>query len=301
MRTLLRLLLLALPLVVAWAADPPPSPRSIDQIRKEMTALRRSTNWGDADAAAAAKEKMAQLTQEMLRAGNRSSPEAPAASGDTEDPNAGGLDTTRLMQQFITQAAESIGSGKDAELLLARKVREQIVAEYKAEADPTIKSREMLTEQTTLIIDFSSPAAQVLVEQMENFRAIRTLVLLSAKSGATVDLAAVLRKARNYPLQELYIVGFPQTLTALPAEVGAFGELRLLAAHNNGLTALPAAVGGLKQLESLLIDANPIATVLPVARALPKLSRLGVGKTAIPAAELTELRRELPHCEVLTQ
>jgi len=51
----------------------------------------------------------------------------------------------------------------------------------------------------------------------------------------------------------------------------------------------------------LFVDANPLATVLPVVRALPKLTKLGVGKTGVPAAELDEIRRLLPNCQLLTQ
>jgi hypothetical protein len=306
MRTLRFVALVLCVAGVAFSADPAPAPRTIEQIRKEMTAIRRGTNWGDAAAAQLANERIAQLTEEMLRVAKPKRPEeqasaAEAAANNTADPNAGGLDQAKLGRQFIMQAAEAVAGGKSADMPLAKQVRDQIVADYQADVDPAIKCPEVLQNQTTLVIDCSSPAAQAVIDQMEKFRGIRTLVITGGRTGAPVDLPAILKKARAYPLRELYIISFHQFVAALPPETVGFAELKVLGVFGNSLTELPAGVGGLRDLETLFVDGNPLPTILPVVRPLSKLGKLGVGKTDIPAAELAEIQRLFPNCSLLTQ
>jgi hypothetical protein len=300
----LRPLALVVLLAAGFAvADEPPSPRSIEQIRKEMTAVRRGTDWGNAAAAKQANERLAQLAEEMLRAAKRPRPESQdaAAANNTEDPNAGGLDTAKLKQQFTLQAAEAVAAGRNADVLLAKQVRDQIVADYKADVDPAIKCPEVFESQSILVIDCSSPAVQAVIDQMEKFRGITTLVITGGEAGAPVDLPLILKKARSYPLRELYIVDFREHVTALPPETTAFTDLRVLAVFHNALTILPPGIGGLQKLETLFVDANPLPSVLAVVRSLPQLRQLGVGKTGVTATEQAAIRQLLPHCEILTQ
>jgi hypothetical protein len=289
--------------VTAALAGENAAPRSAAEIRKEMTAIRRSTDWNNLEQAAKAKEKMAQLAQELAGAGSKPSTGANAAAGGnaTPTPSQDGVDPARFRLQLAAQMAEAASKGKNADVLLAKQVREEIVEEYKADVDPTIKNPDVLAEQTMLVIDFSSPAAEAVVKQMENFRGITTLVLTGGRTGAPVDLPSVLRKAAGYPLRELYIIDFRQHVTDLPPEATAFTQLQVLAVFDNAIAELHPGIAKLDHLDTLFVDANPLGTVLPVVRSLPKLTRLGLGKTGVSNAEQAEIRRLLPGCNILMQ
>ncbi len=289
--------LLALATLPAWG-------RPAAEIRKEMAAIRRSTNWGDPAAAKAANERIKKLAAELAGVGPPPEGAAPAAEGGgsaTADPNAGGLDVPQFQFKVGQQIAEAAGRGEQGDILLATSVREQIVQEYRDDLDPQIKNPDVLAEMSTLIIDLSSPAAEAVIATMEKFRGIRTLVLTGGESGAPVDLPSILQKAAGYPLEQLYIVNFQRHVTALPPEIGQFRQLRVLAVFNNALAALPPQVGACGQLETLLVDLNPIRTVLPEVQVLPKLATLGVGKTGISAGERAAIHRLRPACQILTE
>ena len=298
------LLLLGLAFVASGALA-----RTVDEIRKEMAGIRRSTNWGDPAEAKAANEKIKKLAAEMTRSASAppqgdsqgSAPPGQGSGSDTEDPTQGGLDINEYRSQITSQIVAAAGGGKHADILLAKEVREKIVEEYRADVDRQIKNPDVLGEQTTLVIDASSPAAEAVIGQMENFRAISTLIITGGENGAPVDLELILRKAAAYPLRDLYIIGFQQHVTALPPQVGGFPQLRLLAVFGNRITALPPAVDSLGQLETLYVDANPISTVLPAVRSMPRLTKLGLGNTQISAAERAAIARLRPGCQILTQ
>lgn len=301
---------LALALWVGLAAQvpadtaAPATPRTPAEIRQEMTAIRQRTNWGNAAAAKEANARIAELAGELLQATKRPRPEESAGAHTdptTLDPTAGGLDRAKLAQQMAVQMGEAAAAGEGGDMLLAKQVREQIVAEYTEALDPTIRNPEVFSVQMILVIDFSSPSASLAVAQMENFRGITTLVLTGGRQAANADLDAVLRKARAYPLQELYIIGFRDHLRALPSLAAEFSDLRLLAVFDNALSELPPALGKLRNLKTLYVDANPLATVLPAVRSLPGLTKLGVGRTDVGAAEIASIRLLLPNCEILTR
>lgn len=288
---------------VAMAASAAPS-RTAAEIRKEMAAIRRSTDWGNPAEAQAANERIAKLAEELAASGQVAPAGAAAAPGSaaaTANPNDGGLDGTEYRNMLTKQMAAAVGRGEHGDILLATSVREKIVEEYRDDVNPQIQNPDVLNEQTTLIIDLSSPAAPGVIAQMENFRSIKTLVITGGKTGAPVDLLTILRKAAGYPLQELYIVNFRHFVTALPPEVSQFRQLRLLAAFNNEIAAMPPQIADISNLETLFVDVNPIHTVLPTVRSLPKLARLGIGKTGISAAERAEIQKLHPTCSILTE
>ena len=288
----------------AVAAPAAPS-RPAAEIRKEMAAIRRSTDWGNPAEAQAANERIAKLAEELAASGKVAPDGAAAAPGSagaaTADPRDGGVDGTEYRNMLTKQIAAAVGQGEHGDILLATSVREKIVEEYRDDVNPQIKNPDVFNEQTTLIIDLSSPAAPGVIAQMENFQSIKTLVITGGKAGAPVDLPTILHKAAGYPLQELYIINFQHFVTALPSEISQFKQLRLLAAFNNAIAAVPPQLAGSANLETLLVDINPIRTVLPTVRSLPKLARLGIARTAISAAERTEIQQQLPHCSLLTE
>ncbi len=291
-------LLLTLAASVAWG-------RPAAEIRKEMATIRRGTDWGDPAAAKAANERIAKLAAELAGVGQPPKDPAPAASAaagaDTADPNAGGLDVQQFQFQVGQDIAAAVGRGEHGDALLATSVRKQIVQEYKDDLDPQIKNPDFLAEMSTLILDLSSPATPAVIDQMENFRGIKTLIITGGESGAPVDLPKILGKASGYPLEALYLINFQRYLTALPPEVGQFKGLRQLAVFNNAIGALPPQIAACGGLETLYVDANPLSTVLPVVRVLPKLTRLGVGRTGVSAAERAQIQRLRPDCTVMTE
>jgi len=303
----MKLLPVVLVLLMPFVAIPPlnAAPRTPAEIRKEMAAIRRSTNWGNEAEATAANERIATLARELAMPNQVSSDGAAADPGSgtpaTADPNEGGLNGAEFQFMLGQQVAEAVGRGEKGDILLATSVREKIVAEYRDDVNPEIKNADALNELTLLIIDLSSPAAPAVIAQMQRYRSIKTLVLTGGATGAPVDLPLLLEKAAGYPLQELYIINFRHFVTALPPAVNQFKDLRLLAAFNNELAAVPPQLADCAKLETLFVDLNPLRTVLPAVRSLPKLARLGIGKTKISAAEQAEIHQIRPACSILTE
>jgi len=270
-------------------------------LRKEMARIRRSTNWDDPVERETTRLKIEELSIRLAKALHKPAAGAPPGSAPTAapgDPPADDEDPT--MKIFISGLRSASASG-GADIRLDTMIRDEMEQRLRADQDNSIKNPEVLEVLDTLVLDLSLPETQAIIRQMEQFKSIHTLIITGGAHGAPVDLPSILLKARGYPLRELYVINFRQNVTALPSEAGGFADLRVLAVFDNAIAALPSGIGGLQNLETLFVDANPLATVLPVVRALPKLTKLGVGKTGVPAAELDEIRRLLPNCQLLTQ
>jgi len=110
-----------------------------------------------------------------------------------------------------------------------------------------------------------------------------------------------LNKAKNYPLEELYIINFKIFVNSLPKQIKQFKNLKLLSVLNNNVKSLPSEVGSLTSLKTLYVDINPISTLLPTVGKLKQLEKLGVGKTNINESEIAKIKQLLPNCEVLLQ
>lgn len=290
---LLSLLLVAVP---ALAADPPTDPAAI---RSEMIRIRRSTNWNDPTAVQKANERIRQLTAQLET--NRLKQEAVKAGATTEQAaeavESAVLNRATVQEKVEKSATKGRGSGID----LAEEVRQQIVQEYEEDRNPLIRNPALFDELTVLIIDFALPRAQERAEQLDQFKAINTLILKGAGPGAPVNLEAILAKARHLPLTALYMINFEAELSTVPLAVAAFPDLTELGLFNNTLTALPVALGQLDKLRILYLDGNPIATLKPAIAGLRGLSELGVARTRISAAETAEIANMLPQCKVLSQ
>lgn len=286
-------ILLAMPHI---ATSEVPLPTDPGAIRKELRALRKRTADNDPRVSARIDQLLKQLQKLQ---GQRDAAES-RARGE-ERPDDEGDDAVMTREKSWEQTEKIVAKGKGAHIDLAEPVRKQIAEEYEEDRDKSIKNPAFYTELTLLIIDLSRKEAPTLIDLLDKFTSIRTLILTGGEHGAPVDLPFILNKAKKLPLTELYIFNFGGYLSSVPESVGVFTGLTRLSLFNNSITRLPAAVGNMKQLTVLHVDINPITTLLPTIGGLTGLTELGVGKTKISAAELGQLAMLLPSCRIVTK
>ena len=136
---------------------------------------------------------------------------------------------------------------------------------------------------------------------MPLYKGIKTLVITTEKPVSNLNLSKIFENAKNYPLEDLYIINLGPALSSLPPEASNFTNLKTLGIYNNGLSSLPASVSKLTNLTSLQIQNNPVSSVLSVVKPLKNLKELGVADTKISASEINQIRQSLPDCKILEQ
>lgn len=283
--------------------------QSPEQIRQEMARIRQTTNWDDPVAAKKANEQIRELAKKLM-AGNSAMggglAQQQQQGGDPDSKD--GQKLNELNQEMMDQRMDvfsqiwkAAAGGKGADILLAEPLREEIVQEFKDDESPSGASSDYLNEKDLLVIDMSLPNAQLLIDQMENYKSIKTLVVTGGKNGVAVNLNDILTKAAAYPLKELYIINFKQFVKTIPQKVGNFSNLQLLALFNNNIEKLPPGVGNLGSLKILYVDMNPLQTLEPVINNLTQLDTLGVAKTNIPVEEIKRISQNLSTCKILEQ
>ena len=266
-------------------------------IKKKMAQIRSSTNWEDATAAKKANDEIKVLSKQLMMTGNpqgvqpknQSKDEAEQAKKDAVDDK---------MNNW-GQVMKSASGGKSADVFLAEPVREQIKEEYRQEELNRIKGKVVLEEMTFLCIDMSSPTVQLVIDQMENYKSIQTLVITGGKNGSAVDLETLIAKAKNYPLQNLYIINFKSSVTKVPKAISNFHDLTFLALYNNRILKLPPELSSLVALKKLYVDMNPVTNLTPTINTLNNLDTLGIAKTQVTEAELNKIKQQLPKCKIL--
>lgn len=266
-------------------------------IKKKMAQIRSSTNWEDATAAKKANDEIKVLSKQLMMTGNpqgvqpknQSKDEAEQAKKDAVDDK---------MNNW-GQVMKSASGGKSADVFLAEPVREQIKEEYRQEELNRIKGKVVLEEMTFLCIDMSSPTVQLVIDQMENYKSIQTLVITGGKNGSAVDLEPLIAKAKNYPLQNLYIINFKSSVTKVPKAISNFHDLTFLALYNNRILKLPPELSSLVALKKLYVDMNPVTNLTPTINTLNNLDTLGIAKTQVTEAELNKIKQQLPKCKIL--
>ena len=247
-----------------------------------MSAIRKSTNWGDPAAAKEANAKIEALAAKLTQALRKNNSTQQPVQGNNGNQSKAKVEneiqqkmdaySTKLMSQMMKIVRE----GDEGKMDLAEPLREEIVQEYKDDDDPKIKCREWLQSMPYLLINMSEPQVQVVIDQMAVFRGIKTLVVTCNTKGTPVDLEEILRNAAGYPLEELYIINFGNSVSHLPSGIGNFSKLKMLSVFNNNLLDLPASISKLTNLNSLYADMNPIQTIKPVVSSLSGLKNLGV-------------------------
>ena len=290
-------ILLAFLLTCTFALNTP-AQQSAASIKQQMSAIRKAANWEDPIAAKKANEQIKELSKQLIMTGNPQGDQPPNQSkSEVEQAK---KDATDEKMKTWGQIMKSAAGGKEADVLLAEPVREEIKEEYRNDESEGINPA-ILSESTILILDFSLPVTQLLVSQMELFKSIKTLIIIGVKSIAPVDLNSILQKAIKYPLSELYIIGFEERLKTVPANVTLFPELNTLGLFGNKISLLPTKLLQLKNLKALHIDFNPIKTLQPVYDLVKNLNVLSIKKTEIPGSEIAELSQMFPDCKIQTE
>ena len=293
-RLLAVLTFLLLPLL-AVAAEPP-LPTDPLAIRNELRALRKKTADNDKRVRARIDALMMQLQKLQAQRDAAESRARGEERPDSEEDQA--VMTREAMWETVGEAA---AKGKGAKLDLAGPVRTRVTEEYEEDRDKSVRNSAYYQEAKVLFIDLSRDEAQTLIDLLDKFTGITTLILTGGVNGTPVNLPLILDRAKHLPLTELYIFNFRGFLTSIPESIGAFEGLTMLSIFNNSIGKLPAAVGSLKQLQSLHLDMNPIATLLPTVTELLFLEELGVIKTGISATELRQIAKLLPNCRIVTE
>ena len=290
----LALAVLLLPLSTL-AADPP-LPTDPLVIRNELRALRKKTASGDKTVSARINALMKQLQKLQ---GERDAAESQARGEERPETDSDKAVMTR--EAVWDKVQETAAKGKGEKLDLAEPVRTRVTEEYTEDQDTSIKNPTYYQEARFLFIDLSRKESQLLIDLLEKYSGITTLILTGGVNGAPVNLPLILEKAKHLPLTELYIFNFKQFLSSIPESIGMFEDLTTFSIFNNNVEKLPLAVGTLKQLHTLHVDMNPIKSLLPVVKELVFLEEIGAGKTAISATELEQLAKLLPDCRIVTE
>lgn len=267
------------------------------QIKKRMAEIRKTTDWDDPAAAKKANDEIKKLSKQLMMSGKNQNPTNERDSLKLEQEKEG----VEYKMKLWSQMQESAKSGENADILLGKPIREEIIEEFKNDESPIIKNQDYFDEMTLLVIDISLKTVQRTIDQMDKYKSIKTLVITGGQFGSAVNLDDLLNKAKNYPLEELYIINFKIFVTSVPKQIKQFKNLRLLSVLNNNVKALPSEVGSLTSLKNLYVDINPISTLLPTVGKLKQLEKLGVGKTNINESEIAKIKQLLPNCEVLLQ
>lgn len=288
------LALLLLPAYVA-AADPP-LPTDPLAIRNELRTLRKKTADNDKKVRARIDALMKQLQKLQAQRDAAESQARGEAKPDDDDDKA--VMTREAMWEKVQETA---AQGKGAKLDLAEPVRKKVTEEYEEDRDTSIRNQAYYQEARVLIIDLSRKEAQVLIDLLDKFSGITTLILTGGVNGAQVNLDFILKRAKHLPLNELYIFNFRGFVSSIPDSISIFEGLTTLSLFNNTIQTLPASVGKLKQLHTLHVDINPISSLFPPVKELPFLEEIGVAGTNISAAELQQLAELLPNCKVVTE
>ena len=283
----------------------------VTQIRQQMAKIRQTTNWDNPEEAKKANEKIKELMKQLAAATQPSSSSNKGTGNSTDqgsqdEGNSDGNKMSELQMEMMkhkvdvyTQIWEAGSSGKSAPVLLAKPLREEIVQEFKEDENSKVSNAAWLEAMPYLLINVSMPGIQAVIDQMPEYKGIKILVITCDKRGTIVDLNSILEKAKDYPLEELYIINFGVTVSSLPARIGDFKSLKKLSLLNNSIKKLPAAISKLTQLEILHADSNPVQTLFQEITGLKKLKQLGLAKTQVSDDEIKKIRQVLPDCEIL--
>jgi hypothetical protein len=272
---------------------------TVTQIRQQMSNIRQSTDWNNPEAAKIANEKIKELSKQMML--NNIQINQPAAQQTTNQLKEEVEEGVEYRMKLWEQIWESAKAGEGADYDLAKPLREEIVKDYKEDESQQVLNQQFLDEMTLLVIDMSSPVVEVVIDQMENYKSIRTLVITGGENGAPVNLNHLLSKASSFPLESLYIINFKQFVKSIPESIARFSNLKELGLFNNEIENIPAGIGTLTSLKNFYADINPIKTLFPVINSLTGLDTLGIVKTNINKSELDRINQLIPTCTILTE
>lgn len=292
-----KLFIILLTMLLSCATYAQNQPKTAEQLKKEMAEIRRNTNWSDEAAANKSQAKIEELSKQLMMVNKMNQQQAAGAKVDTAKIQ----EEAEYKMSLWSQMMKSVDQGESGDRLLAKPVRDKIVEAYKDDESPKVKNPQYYEEQTFLCIDMSVPTIQRIIDQMENFKSIKALLITCSKGPVKVDLDDLLARARNYPLEQLHIINFQGYVSSVPASIEQFPNLKYLSLYNNAISELPASVAGLSSLQTLYLDMNPVNSLLPVVGSLNQLKKLGIAKTSISESEIEQIKALLPNCEILVQ
>ena len=197
-----RLLLIFFLLFLSWSVQSQVKHKSADELKKEMAEIRRNTNWDNQPEADSAQVKIEELSKQLMMIRKVEQQQQAGATVDSAKLK----EEVDYKMQLWGQMMKSADQGKGGDFLLADPLRKEIVEEYKEDEAPKNIRSEYLQEMTVLVIDMSSPVIQRIINQMQNFKSIKTLIITGGENGAPVDLNNILNRASGYPLETLNII-----------------------------------------------------------------------------------------------
>lgn len=271
-------------------------------IRAQMSTIRKTTNWSDPAAAKEANAKIQELSAKLTSALRQGKPQIlPPGSEDIKPEEAAKIqqENDDYSNKLWNQMMKIVQEGGQGKWDLAEPLREEIAAEYKEDESLKVVSPEFLEEMTYLCINMSMPGVQMVIDQMENYKSIKILLITGGKNGVPVDLESIISKAANYPLQCLYIINFRNFVTKIPKSVANFPKLTSLMLYNNQISQLPPELSSLNSLKKFCVDINPLVSLTPAINNMNALDTLGIAKTQITEAEINRIKTELPNCKIL--
>ena len=264
------------------------------EIRQKMAKIRQSTNWDDPVASKKANDEIKKLAKQLMLGGQNNTSLKDDQTKEQQDEG------VEYKMKLWGQIWESVRQGESGDILLGKPIREEIIEEYKE--DEKIKFGSLVSnELEILVIDMSNNGVQILIDNMDLFKSIKTLLITGGENCVPADLNLILKKAKQYPLTALYIVNFKNHVNSLPSEISHFQNLDTLGIFGNKLSSLPSSVEMLKKIKVLYLDNNPIKTLFPGIIQLKDLEKLGLINTSIPESELLKIKNLLPNCKVLKQ
>lgn len=290
-----RFLIICLMLLFGCAAFSQAKQKSADELKKEMAEIRRNTNWSNESESNKSQAKIEELSKQLMIIRKMEQQQQAGATVDSAKLNEEAEYKMGLWKQMMA----AVDQGESGDILLAKPLREKIVEAYKNDESPKVKNPLYFEEQTFLCIDMSVPTIQRIIDQMENFKSIKALMITCSKEPVSVDLEDLLARAKNYPLEQLHIINFKQYVNDIPDEIGQFNGLKVITLFNNNIEQLPASIDQLADLQKLYVDINPIPTLLPSISSLKMLDTLGVAKTQISESEIGQIKALLPNCKIL--
>jgi hypothetical protein len=123
------------------------------------------------------------------------------------------------------------------------------------------------------------------------------LVVVGGAQAAAYDLESLLARAAGLPLRTLVLLGFGGALRSIPAGVARFKSLETLSLPGGAVTSVSGKLGP-PGLAVLHLDGNPITSVAGPVGSLRGLKFLGLLGTKVPKAEVAEIKKRLPSCQV---
>lgn len=286
-------------MLTVWCLSAQETAKTAAELKKEIGKIMHDTDWTNKKEADSANVKIAELSKQMMMIGARQ--QAPQNSGSGEQYEEKIKEDVDYKMQLWNQMWTISKKGEGAKIDLAEPLNNEIVEEYKEDENPAVKNPEWQQSMPELTINMSMPNVQVVIDQMPVFKGITRLIITCEEAGTPVNLEDILQKAKDYPLNELYILNFGTSVSNLPSRVSDFKELRILNLFNNHIDQLPTSVSGLTELNTLYVDLNPMNEIITVVGSLHNLSKLGVAKTNISQVEIEQIHQLLPECNILVQ